>query len=176
MFSARARTRGWGGKLAITGTTLMSKLICLAGNNKEDEFLLSEGTTIMGRAAECTIVLFDKKCSREHCQVFKKGNYYAIEDLESRHGTKLNGKPIKKRQSLKMGDKIHLGQTTLVLSDRAVGNLITQTASDAAADLTGKDFGKLMASAEADVAIRMRDSDAKRAGLKGLFGSLFKRK
>jgi len=151
----------------------MSKLICLAGLNKEDEFLLSEGATILGRSADCTIVLFDKKCSRQHCQVFKKGSYYAIEDLASRHGTKVNGKPVTKRQSSKMGDKISLGHTTLVLSERAVGNLITQTASDVAADLTGKDFGKLMASAEVDVAERMR---SKRAGLKGLFGSVFKRK
>lgn len=154
----------------------MSKLLCLAGMNKEDEFLLSEGITILGRSADCNVVLFDKKCSRQHCQIFKKGSYYAIEDLDSRHGTKVNGKPLGKRQSIKMGDKIHLGQTTLVLSNRAVGDMITQTASDAAADLTGKDFGKLMASAEADVAVHMRDSDTKRAGLRGFFDAMFKRK
>lgn len=153
----------------------MSKLVCVSGMNKEDEFPLTEGATIVGRAPECAVVLFDKKCSRKHCQIFKKGNYFAVEDLESRHGTLLNGKPVTKRQSAAYGDKIQIGRTILLLSDRAFGNLVEQTASDVAADLQGKGFDKLIDSAAADV-IMHNKGEAKETGLKGLIKAMFSKK
>ncbi len=152
----------------------MAKLVCISGMNKDDEFALTEGANTMGRSAECDIVLFDKKCSRKHSQVFKKGNYFAIEDLESRHGTKLNHKPVTKRQSLKIGDKVQLGRTTLLLSDRAMGDLITQTASDAAADLEGgRGYEKLIGSAAADVKSHMLHEEPVQGGFKGFIRRMF---
>lgn len=51
----------------------------------------------------------DKKVSGRHCQVFRHGDSFVIEDLESRNGTFVNGSKIK-RQSLQEGDKIQVGE------------------------------------------------------------------
>lgn len=154
----------------------MSKLICVVGMNKDDEFPLREGSNLLGRSPEADIVLFDKKCSRRQCQIFKKGSYYAIEDLQSKHGTKVNGKDLSKRQSLKLGDKVQLGRTTLVLSDRAVGDIVSQTAADAAADLQGGRYDKLIGSAARDVvASHMHQETEEKRGLGTFLRSMFRK-
>ncbi|MGE4159361.1 MAG: FHA domain-containing protein [Planctomycetota bacterium] len=51
----------------------------------------------------------DKKVSGRHCQVFRHGDSFVIEDLESRNGTFVNGTKVK-RQSLQEGDKIQVGE------------------------------------------------------------------
>ena len=130
----------------------MAKLVCTGGMNKGDEFTLNEGTNTLGRGQESKIVLFDKKCSRIHCHVIKKEKYYALEDLDSRNGTFLNGKPIlKKSTPLKDGDHIRLGKTILVLSEKGVGSFAEQVATEASEELQKKGFAKLVDTAAADV-------------------------
>ena len=152
----------------------MSKLVCIKGHNKGDEWPLHEGKNLIGRTQDAQIVLFDQKCSRSHCQIIKKGQHYSIEDLESRNGTLLNGKPLTGRpKSCKFGDKVRIGKTVLVVSDKGVGGLIDQTASDVAADLQRKQFGKLLSSTSRAVT---RSQQSESSGLKGFFGRLFGRK
>lgn len=154
----------------------MSKLICINGDNSGDEFPLTEGTNVIGRAASCTATLFDKKCSREHCHVHKKGQYYSVEDLDSTNGTLLNGKklPPGENASMNMDDQLRIGRTVLQLSDKAVGNLLTQTAVDVAADMQSKQYGKLLSSAAQDASKHGENSpQAKkslRERLKAFFG------
>lgn len=130
----------------------MSKLGCIKGDNKGDEFALAEGTNVIGRAPSCTVTLFDKKCSREHCHVHKRGRYYSVEDLDSTNGTHLNGKRLApgKNATMKLGDRLRIGKTILLLSDKPVGNLLTQTAVDVAADMQSKQYDKLLSSAAKD--------------------------
>jgi len=118
----------------------MTKLVCMGGNNKGDQFLVHEGLNTVGRSHDCTVVLFDKKCSRQHFQIVKKGNRYSVKDLDSLNGTSLNGKILDRTySSCKIGDIIKAGDTILKLSDKAIGNVIDQTATDVAEELqTGK--------------------------------------
>ena len=130
----------------------MSKLICLKGMNKGDQFILHEGKNVIGRDREANIMLFDKQASRQHCIVVKKGRHYSVQDLESRNGTFLNKKPLAgKPLSLGIGDKIKIGKTVLQLSEKGVGGLIDQTANDVAADLQNRRFGRLLNRATMDV-------------------------
>jgi len=129
----------------------MAKLVCVYGMNKGDEFPLREGTNVVGRAQDANVILFDKKCSRSHCMILKKGSYFTIEDTGSRHGTFVNGKLVTKRRSVSYGDKVKLGRTLLLLSDKPLGTLMDQTVVDAAADLQTKEFDHLIDSAAADV-------------------------
>jgi len=124
----------------------MAKLVCVSGMNKGDEFPLHEGKNVVGRGSENKVVLFDKKCSREHCIIHKKGRHYSVQDLDSSNGTLLGGKrvPRNKYISLEPGDWIKIGETKMHLSERCVGNVIEQTATDAAADLQGKKYDKLI--------------------------------
>ena len=130
----------------------MSKLACIKGDNRGDEFAIAEGTNVIGRAASCNVTLFDKKSSREHCHIHKRGRYYSVEDLDSTNGTLLNGKKLTpgKNVSMKMNDQLRIGKTVLQLSEKAVGNLLTQTVSDVAADMQSKQYDKLLSSAAHD--------------------------
>jgi pSer/pThr/pTyr-binding forkhead associated (FHA) protein len=119
--------------------------------NKGDEFALREGVNTIGRAPDCHITLFDKKSSRHHCQIVKKGRYLAVEDLHSSNGTLLNGKALQKRRSVKAGDRLRVGRTLLMFSDKAMGGIVDQVVTEAAAELgTGRDFNRLIDHASAD--------------------------
>ena len=151
----------------------MAKLVCSAGMNKGDEFTLTEGINSLGRGQECKIVLFDKKCSRIHCQIIKKGTYYALEDQNSRNGTFLNGKPIlKKSTPVKDGDHIRLGRTILVLSEKGAGGIMEQVATEASEELQKKGFAKLVDNAAADV-LKTKHGHAS-TGKSGFFHTLRK--
>ena len=151
----------------------MSKLICTAGMNSGDEFTLREGENSLGRGQECTIVLFDKKCSRQHCHIIKKGTYYVLEDLDSRNGTNVNNKKIDKRITLNMGDHIRLGRTTLVISDKPLGNLIEQTATEVVEELQQKDFSKLISGASKDAVHQVHLNAARPNEKKSFIARLF---
>ncbi len=149
----------------------MAKLVCIAGMNKGDEFPLPEGTTTIGRDRTCDIILYDKKCSRVHCQVHCKGKFYAVEDLNSRNGTFLNRKKITKRRDLQEGDRIHLGSTTLELSEKPIGDLLDQTAAEVAAELADQEFGKVFKNAAVE-AVRSRVESKKATKARGFFAVL----
>ncbi|MBI4860021.1 MAG: FHA domain-containing protein [Candidatus Riflebacteria bacterium] len=67
----------------------------------------------LGRDASCQIVLRkDDQVSRNHARIYREGDSYYVEDLNSRNGVQLNGAKIT-RSVLKDGDQIQLGQTSV---------------------------------------------------------------
>ncbi len=69
----------------------------------------------IGRHPENVLPLTDTQASRFHCVIARtpEGNYL-IRDLDSRNGTRLNGKPIK-TSLLQKGDLITIGTTEIRL-------------------------------------------------------------
>ena len=150
----------------------MAKLVCVYGSNKDDQFPIEEGVTTIGRTAECDIALFDRQCSRRHCQIFRKGKHFTIEDLESRHGTLLNHKPVERRRPLTFEDKIQIGKTVLVLSSKSLGDALDEAAGDMASELEGEGFDRAIDSAAVDVLKTQIPGKGKKKG-GGLLGSIF---
>jgi len=107
----------------------MSKLVCLSGMNKGEEYELSEGNNTIGRSEQNTICVFDKKSSRHHCQVILNADGLTIEDLNSTNGLRLNNTFITGTVPLKIGDHIRLGQTVFLVSDRSAQEQEDITAS-----------------------------------------------
>ena len=66
----------------------------------------------LGRTSQASIVLPDAMVSRVHARIDAAGGRAFIEDLESRNGTFLNGKEVK-RARLEPGDEIVLGSTRI---------------------------------------------------------------
>lgn len=60
------------------------------------------------------IVLRDKSVSRRHARISWKAIEFIIEDLDSSNGTLLNGSPLTKPDRLQSGDRIGIGQSTLL--------------------------------------------------------------
>jgi transcriptional regulator with GAF, ATPase, and Fis domain len=79
--------------------------------------LTTGGRVTVGRAASNRIVLTDKKCSRMHCEVFRQSGHWYVRDLESRNGISVNGESAKGDTLLSVGDRIAIGESTLLLTD-----------------------------------------------------------
>ena len=68
---------------------------------------------IVGRGETAQLQIADIKASREHCKIFEQGGTWAVADLNSRNGIKVNGIQTT-RKSLSHGDKIEIGETVMV--------------------------------------------------------------
>lgn len=65
----------------------------------------------IGRARDCQVILDDSRISRHHCKIVRQGDRYWVTDLNSRHGTLVNGERIESRM-LEPGDVIEVGVPT----------------------------------------------------------------
>ena len=66
-------------------------------------------TTVVGRSLDCEIRVFDVGVSRRHAMITQQGDMdYTVQDLGSRNGTTVRGKPITKCR-LEDGDRIGVG-------------------------------------------------------------------
>lgn len=77
---------------------------------------LGAETILIGRGADCRVVLNDAKCSRRHCEILPWEGGYKLVDLESRNGTRVNDVLVNQR-ILAHGDQIKIGEATLVFED-----------------------------------------------------------
>ncbi|GMU64729.1 MAG: hypothetical protein AMXMBFR36_10030 [Acidobacteriota bacterium] len=73
--------------------------------------------TVVGRAEECQLVLPDRSVSRRHARIAPQADGWWIEDLGSRGGTWVNGRPIARPTRLAPGDRVGLGQSVLAVVD-----------------------------------------------------------
>ena len=72
------------------------------------------GPITVGRNFTNLLVVDDDQASRFHCVIEKVPEGFRVRDLDSRNGTKVNGKAVK-AALLKGGDVIQIGKATLTL-------------------------------------------------------------
>lgn len=77
-----------------------------------DRVPLSNEVVSVGRASDCTIVLGDQNASRRHAEFRPVEGGFAIIDLASTNGTKVNGRNVTEHL-LKHGDEVLFGATTI---------------------------------------------------------------
>jgi hypothetical protein len=80
-----------------------------------------DGTLVIGRDAECDIVIPDRQVSRQHARITKGTNGIILEDLGSKNGTFLNNQVVSEPIKLVEADEIAIAltQTFLFLSSDA---------------------------------------------------------
>jgi len=78
-------------------------------DGREMAYQLSDDETLIGRLSESDVVLSNPFISRQHAKVLRQGNGFALVDLNSLHGSYVNGVQISE-QSLRNGDRITLGR------------------------------------------------------------------
>ena len=78
--------------------------------------VIGKPAMVIGRAAECDLVLDDPLLSRTHCVVSARenGDFY-LEDLDSTNGTFLNSRNVNEKIPLHYGDRIAIGDTIVRL-------------------------------------------------------------
>jgi pSer/pThr/pTyr-binding forkhead associated (FHA) protein len=70
---------------------------------------------VIGRGVDCDVVIEDNQSSRRHAQVVWANSVAYIEDMDSKNGTALNGKPVHRR-ALRNGDQVQIGSTLLTVT------------------------------------------------------------
>jgi DNA-binding winged helix-turn-helix (wHTH) protein len=83
-------------------------LIIQDDKNPAQHWMLPKDSVILGRGEECDLTLPDRQISRQHLRLFKQGDNYILEDMESKNGTWLNGTPLKGQREIHDGDEVHV--------------------------------------------------------------------
>jgi len=84
-------------------------LIIHEGEKAGQRWTIREDELVIGRGSECDLVLPERQVSREHIRIFREGDMYYLEDLDSKNGTWVNGKQVKASTvPLKDGDEIQI--------------------------------------------------------------------
>ena len=73
---------------------------------------LGEQPLVIGRNADCGIVVADARASRQHAEIRAQGNGFVVHDLDSMNGTLVNGTAVREHP-LTDGDEVRLGNTVL---------------------------------------------------------------
>ncbi len=82
---------------------------------KVKDCILEKLPQIIGRSESADIQLDDRWVSRQHCRVDVQEGVVVVQDLESRHGTLVNDKPVT-HGKLFPGDTLCVGLSRLVAS------------------------------------------------------------
>jgi len=77
------------------------------------EWLLSEGSNLLGRDRDCAVRIDSATVSRHHARIVIGPEGTSIEDLESKNGTRVNGQRVEQRVALTDGDQIRVGSVTV---------------------------------------------------------------
>lgn len=94
----------------------MASLVVIDGPGQGVHFPLSAPLISVGREDTCTLQIVDSFISRKHLQIrFEEGlGRHVASDYRSAHGVFVNDKQILQDTPLHDGDRIRIGQTTLV--------------------------------------------------------------
>jgi len=90
------------------------RLIALTGPASGQVFEIPEGELAIGRQASSDLTLAEATVSRRHALVRRAAERVELIDLDSRHGTFVNGLPVGER-TLEDGDRVVIGASTLLV-------------------------------------------------------------
>ena len=105
------------------------------GGPRTEPFVLSgQGPAVIGRAQDCAVCLPDVAVSRRHASLTVSGGRWLLTDLDSRHGTFLNGIRLQSQTPAiaAAGDLIRVGCHTLRLAAGGVETGAFATTDDSA--------------------------------------------
>jgi len=71
----------------------------------------------VGRSSECDVVLNDHRASRHHADFRWTGQEWEVRDRGSTNGTYVNGMQVHQPYELRLGDRVTIGETTMVLRE-----------------------------------------------------------
>src|SRR5271169_3642238 len=83
-------------------------LLVLQPSGQRNRIVLEPVPFLIGRHADNHLVLRDNRASRSHARIVAQNGAYVVEDLNSRHGTWVNGQQIA-RHVLRNSDRIEFG-------------------------------------------------------------------
>jgi len=74
---------------------------------------LDGSPVVIGRQADCDLVLADERASRRHAGVESRDGGHVVVELGSMNGTRVNGVPVDDDVPLRDGDVIEIGRSVV---------------------------------------------------------------
>lgn len=93
--------------------TTVASLLVVEGHHAGIVFPLYDRQILIGRLRSCDLPLEDGSVSRLHARLFFRDGRAYVEDLGSRWGTLVNGRPVSGHQRLDPDDLIQVGSVLL---------------------------------------------------------------
>ncbi len=87
----------------------------ISAQGPDQVFEVAGDEILIGRKSDTDIVLIDPYVSRHHAKMVKRADHYTLVDLQSSHGSYVNGERVERR-IIRHGDRIRLGRLELVFS------------------------------------------------------------
>lgn len=87
----------------------MYELELLIPERPGPRFLIGGRVFFIGRGRQCDLMLPDEAVSTRHMAIWTGDGKLFVEDLRSRNGTRVNGRPLQGRAEVAVGDLIELG-------------------------------------------------------------------
>ena len=109
----------------------MSELIVNNPDRPPDTFKLGRLRITIGRSARNDVCIPDPFASRVHAEVRRDGGRYVLQDLGSANGTYYNGTRVVDSVQLDPGGRIQIGETDIIFSEKAAGELAASIEEDA---------------------------------------------
>lgn len=120
-----------------------SKLILIEPRNAKKDILIAGSLFLIGRAADCQLVLDYPGVSKYHICIRSEGEHFTIEDLQSQSGTKVNEKSIS-RQLLKDGDVITIPGVELRFQETAFEEFMEESQGQLQEEILHLNFDALL--------------------------------
>jgi hypothetical protein len=108
IFSNAARVRG---AVESVRAPRSSKAYLVVSGRR---MIVAPGGAVVGRSRDCDVVVDDSSVSRRHAELRPQGDGWALEDLRSTNGVRVNGRPVHGSAQLRSGDTIELGSVEML--------------------------------------------------------------
>jgi hypothetical protein len=108
IYSTSARSRE---SLDEAHTRRAARALLAVGGRR---LIVPPGGGTIGRSRDCDIVLDDSGASRRHAEIRPHAQGWALRDLDSTNGVRVNGRPTRGAQPLRQGDHVEIGSTEIV--------------------------------------------------------------
>jgi pSer/pThr/pTyr-binding forkhead associated (FHA) protein len=100
------------------GEAAPPRIVLITGKDAGSAWVIPPAPSriVIGRDAECEIVLEDRDCSKQHAELLRDTESVVVRDLGSKNGIVLGGRAVNERR-LRHGDEFTLGRTSLRYHD-----------------------------------------------------------
>ncbi len=99
---------------------------------------------VVGRGAECDVLIPDQRVSRQHLRLERRGDELWVEDLGSRGGTRLNGRPLAGSARLADRDLLELSEESRITVRAGRGATVASPGATAPSGTVFRDAASML--------------------------------